>query len=61
MQIDKKELLELLKNHLVISIKDDEFAPYYDQSGYVQISVSLNWLDGNELTEITSDRFTIYK
>ncbi len=59
MPIDKKELLELLKEHLVILIQDKEFASYYDQKGCVKFTVSLNWRDDTELIKISRDSFSI--
>lgn len=57
--MDKNELLELLKNHLSISVDDEEYPPYYDQSGSIKVTVTLNWVEEGKNIKITTDSISI--
>lgn len=63
-EIDKNELLKLLKNHLSISVSADrDWGDFYpdDSKEFITLNISLNWFDEEKKESIvlSSERVTV--
>ncbi len=64
MQIDRNELLDLLKNHLSISLDAERnYGDFYPTDGkeFITLNVSLNWFDDEKKDTIVicSEKITV--